>query len=343
MNDGDNVGTLNQWPQICIFPEGTCTNRKALIYFKKGAFYPGFPVQPVCIRYPNDFDCLTWTWDGPNTLLVIWWSLCQPYLKIEIEYLPVYHPNESEKKDGSLFAENVRTLMARHLKIPKSNSTYEDCKNAWKINEAVQKFQTIHKAKEPSKLLNSLNFLCATLLINYYKTKNYTQQNSTNNSSGLNEPLIRDRALLVTSNFISFLQNEYQKDQKLNKILSKEESKYFQNLSQLVKPGQSHNTNQNNNVPIISVDLENHTPEERIDVKKVANLFYIINHYEATQLKANNIKSVLDECNLESNLFDDIFVERIISVPTLKDLLNKYLTKTLTKHDESMSNMFYFD
>jgi 1-acyl-sn-glycerol-3-phosphate acyltransferase len=68
--------TKGAWPQIIIFPEGTCTNRKCLITFKPGmfctlcsllivndisfflrfylgAFYPGVPVQPVCIRYPN--------------------------------------------------------------------------------------------------------------------------------------------------------------------------------------------------------------------------------------------------------------------------------------------------
>uniref|UniRef100_A0A8C1KIV0 EF-hand domain-containing protein n=1 Tax=Cyprinus carpio TaxID=7962 RepID=A0A8C1KIV0_CYPCA len=41
------------WPQIMIFPEGTCTNRTCLITFKPGAFIPAVPVQPVVIRYPN--------------------------------------------------------------------------------------------------------------------------------------------------------------------------------------------------------------------------------------------------------------------------------------------------
>lgn len=54
------------WPQILIFPEGTCTNRTCLISFKNGAFYPGVPIQPVCIRYPNKLDTVTWTWEGPS-------------------------------------------------------------------------------------------------------------------------------------------------------------------------------------------------------------------------------------------------------------------------------------
>jgi len=41
------------WPQLILFPEGTTTNRQALITFKPGAFIPGMPVQPVVIRYPD--------------------------------------------------------------------------------------------------------------------------------------------------------------------------------------------------------------------------------------------------------------------------------------------------
>ena len=38
------------WQQVLIFPEGTCTNRTALITFRLGAFIPGVPVQPVILR-----------------------------------------------------------------------------------------------------------------------------------------------------------------------------------------------------------------------------------------------------------------------------------------------------
>lgn len=61
----DRANSPDDWPQTAIFPEGTCTNRKALITFKGGAFYPGVPVQPVVLKYKNKFDSLTWTWKGP--------------------------------------------------------------------------------------------------------------------------------------------------------------------------------------------------------------------------------------------------------------------------------------
>lgn len=32
---------------------------------------PQVPVQPVLIRYPNAFDTVTWTFDGPEVLVVL--------------------------------------------------------------------------------------------------------------------------------------------------------------------------------------------------------------------------------------------------------------------------------
>ncbi|CAH1100178.1 unnamed protein product [Psylliodes chrysocephalus] len=115
------------WPQILIFPEGTCTNRSCLITFKPGAFYPGVPIQPVCIRYPNKVDTVTWTWEGPSALKLLWLTLTQPYSNCEIEFLPVYNPSEEEKRDPKLFAKNVRAVMAKALGIPVIDYCYDDC------------------------------------------------------------------------------------------------------------------------------------------------------------------------------------------------------------------------
>ncbi|KAJ8909590.1 hypothetical protein NQ315_005907 [Exocentrus adspersus] len=123
------------WPQILIFPEGTCTNRSCLITFKPGAFFPGVPIQPVCIRYPNKLDTVTWTWEGPSALKLLWLTLSQPYSNCEIEFLPVYTPNEEEKQDPKLFARNVRAVMAKALNIPVVDYTYDDCKLLTKAKE----------------------------------------------------------------------------------------------------------------------------------------------------------------------------------------------------------------
>lgn len=124
----DRATSDQDWPQVLIFPEGTCTNRSCLITFKPGAFYPGVPIQPVCIRYPNKLDTVTWTWEGPGALKLLWLTLTQVTSSCEIEFLPVYRPSEEEKRDPKLFANNVRNVMARALGIPVSDYTYDDCR-----------------------------------------------------------------------------------------------------------------------------------------------------------------------------------------------------------------------
>ncbi|CAG5126640.1 unnamed protein product, partial [Candidula unifasciata] len=116
------------WPQIIIFPEGTCTNRTCLISFKLGAFFPGVPVQPVCVKFPNRLDTVTWTCEGLSVYQLMWLTICQFYTRCEIEYLPVYTPNEAEQANPRLYADNVRELMASHLELPVTDHTFDDCR-----------------------------------------------------------------------------------------------------------------------------------------------------------------------------------------------------------------------
>uniref|UniRef100_A0A3Q3JUL2 EF-hand domain-containing protein n=1 Tax=Monopterus albus TaxID=43700 RepID=A0A3Q3JUL2_MONAL len=128
-----------RWPQVLIFPEGTCTNRSCLITFKQGAFIPGVPVQPVLMRYPNklvsvsaginESTCVT---DCPACItcrrILLLLTLCQLYTTVEIEFLPPHIPTEEEKKSPALFACRVRATMAKALGVPVTDHTYEDCR-----------------------------------------------------------------------------------------------------------------------------------------------------------------------------------------------------------------------
>ncbi|KOB77070.1 Lysophosphatidylcholine acyltransferase 2 [Operophtera brumata] len=123
---------------ILIFPEGTCTNRSCLITFKSGGFYPGVPVQPVTIRYPNAKDTVETPLVDADTgaqlvrdrvpsrvlperggeerpkavraersrcygkLKLLWLTLTQVHSSCEIEFLPVYYPSDGEKSDPKL-------------------------------------------------------------------------------------------------------------------------------------------------------------------------------------------------------------------------------------------------
>ena len=44
----------------------------------------------------------------------------------QIEYLPLYCPNQEERRDPKLYASNVRTKVAHHLSVPLANVAMED-------------------------------------------------------------------------------------------------------------------------------------------------------------------------------------------------------------------------
>jgi len=116
------------WPPIIVFPEGTCTNREALVMFKPGAFYPAVPVQPIVIRFLDDLDYSSWTWQGLSVIRLLCIMTSRLNNRAEIEILPVYTPSEEEKTDAFLYSRNVRQLMANVLSIPVTDHSFEDCR-----------------------------------------------------------------------------------------------------------------------------------------------------------------------------------------------------------------------
>ncbi|KAM6222146.1 lysophosphatidylcholine acyltransferase 2 isoform 3-T3 [Rhynchocyon petersi] len=73
-------------------------------------------------------DTVTWTWQGYTFFQLCVLTFCQPYTKVEVEFLPVQVPSDEEKKDPVLFASRVRNTMANALGIPVTDHTYEDCR-----------------------------------------------------------------------------------------------------------------------------------------------------------------------------------------------------------------------
>ena len=142
--------TDNLLPQLFLCPEGTNTNRKALIQFKVGAFAPGVPVQPVLIKYPGTervgkymisfvgtiftlthetslllTDAVTWTYNqNYSYVFSVWYLLANPINRVEVEFLPVYNPSEEEKNNPEIYARNVQKTMAEALNIPALDISY---------------------------------------------------------------------------------------------------------------------------------------------------------------------------------------------------------------------------
>ena len=106
----------------------TCSNHRVLLHFKNGAFKFGYPVIPVAIRF-NQFggpDSLSWTWDGPSTIVSVWLTLARWQTHMEVTKLPVYYPSEEEKANPDLYAANVSKVLVDELGIPCLFYSYDD-------------------------------------------------------------------------------------------------------------------------------------------------------------------------------------------------------------------------
>lgn len=119
----------NLWFPVLVYPEGACTNGTTLISFKMGAFSPGLPIQPVCIRYPHKHLDLAWTEQTDESFASRFIKMAmQFHNSVELDFLPVYTPSQEEIDDPILYASNVRNVMAKHMGVPVTEHSYEDAK-----------------------------------------------------------------------------------------------------------------------------------------------------------------------------------------------------------------------
>lgn len=109
-----------------IFPEGTTTNGRMLIQFKLGPFCPGQPVLPVLLRYPHKHYDVSWVGRNSSLPMLVLRMMLQFSNSCTVEVLEPYVPSEAEKHDPSLFAKNVRQVMARNLSVGTTEHTYDD-------------------------------------------------------------------------------------------------------------------------------------------------------------------------------------------------------------------------
>jgi len=115
---------VKQWTPgqrpLLLFPEGTTSNGDAILPFKKGAFLFGAPVRPAVITY-------TGSWHPANTNFKAnkhgeleptgdaeWANQFLGHLvhSLQVKVLPPYHPQELERTDAQVYANNVHVVMS---------------------------------------------------------------------------------------------------------------------------------------------------------------------------------------------------------------------------------------
>ena len=109
---------------VLIFPEGTCTNGRALITFKRGAFEPGVNVLPVCLRYDSKLDPSS---VGHNSGVPFLFRVMYQWSnQLWAHALPIHRPTPQEREDPILFAAHVQRAMGEALGIPSTRHSIAD-------------------------------------------------------------------------------------------------------------------------------------------------------------------------------------------------------------------------
>ncbi|XP_039127516.1 lysophospholipid acyltransferase LPEAT2 [Dioscorea cayenensis subsp. rotundata] len=124
VNEIKRKASCNGFPRVLLFPEGTTTNGRALISFQLGAFIPGFPVQPVIVRYPHvHFDQ---SWGNISLAKLMFRMFLQFHNFMEVEYLPIVLPQEKKHETVAQFAQRTSYAMASALNVVQTSHSYVD-------------------------------------------------------------------------------------------------------------------------------------------------------------------------------------------------------------------------
>ncbi len=120
---------------LLIFPEGTISNGRSLLSFKKGAFFSGDLIKIYIIKYNSDHQVIA-SIININPLFAWFITSCQPFNDLElIEYMEPFDPEYVYKKYGiskddptawEKVAAEVKTLMSFASNMQKTEDTYRD-------------------------------------------------------------------------------------------------------------------------------------------------------------------------------------------------------------------------
>jgi lysophosphatidylcholine acyltransferase/lyso-PAF acetyltransferase len=109
------------FPKLLLFPEGTTTNGSGLLFFRKGAFVTGVPVQPVGLQY--SYSHYSPAMDSIPMFPQVVLLCCQLYNSLSVTRLPTVYRGSLSPEE---YAQQVREVLAAHLQVPLLPDRFED-------------------------------------------------------------------------------------------------------------------------------------------------------------------------------------------------------------------------
>ncbi|KAJ4955829.1 hypothetical protein NE237_012612 [Protea cynaroides] len=154
VNEIKRKASCNDYPRVLLFPEGTTTNGRVLIAFQLGAFIPGYPIQPVVVRYPHvHFDQ---SWGHISLAKLMFRMFTQFHNFMEVEYLPIVSPLENQKESAVHFAVRTSFTIANALNVVQTSHSYGDLLLLTKASQSKQEKASTYMV-EMSKVETSFN------------------------------------------------------------------------------------------------------------------------------------------------------------------------------------------
>ncbi|KAK4578463.1 hypothetical protein RGQ29_028531 [Quercus rubra] len=171
VNEIKRKASSDRFPRVLLFPEGTTTNGRILMSFQLGAFIPGYPIQPVIVRYPHvHFDQ---SWGNISLAKLMFRMFTQFHNFMEVEYLPVVSPLPNQKETAVHFAKRTSHALATGLNVIQTSHSYGDLMLLMKAIESKQEKPSnymVEMAKVQSLFhissLEAVDFLDKFLLMN---------------------------------------------------------------------------------------------------------------------------------------------------------------------------------
>ncbi|KAL5727774.1 hypothetical protein ACHQM5_000929 [Ranunculus cassubicifolius] len=171
VNEIKRKAACDRFPRLLLFPEGTTTNGRVIISFALGAFIPGYPIQPVVVRYPHlHFDQ---SWGDISLGRLMFRMFTQFHNFMEVEYLPVISPLEKKKESVAHFAARTSFAIANALNVVQTSHSFGDLMLLTKAAESKQEKPSnymVEMAKAESVLnitsLEAVEFLETFLAMN---------------------------------------------------------------------------------------------------------------------------------------------------------------------------------
>lgn len=102
---------------LAVFPEATTKASNCLVKFRTGAFVAGEPIQPVALLWPSDIGWVDNLGEHLWDMMTRWWTC------VDIHILPPYYPDDEERKNPTLYAQNVQKLIAESMVLKPEQSS----------------------------------------------------------------------------------------------------------------------------------------------------------------------------------------------------------------------------